>query len=80
MGKLKESSVTFQFDNPQAMHHFWVWLCESGEQEYWIWMNEQENQEDGEITALSFDYGKADRGLVTTKCGRFSGRDLGELE
>jgi hypothetical protein len=69
----RQSSLTFQFDNPDAMDHFWRWLCESGEQLYWDYMSEREADEDGDITVLRFDYGKARKGLVTTKCGRFTG-------
>ncbi len=70
---MKASQLTFVFENPRALHHFWVWLCESGEQQYWEWMREREGDEDGDITGLSFDYGKADAGKVVVKCGRFTG-------
>lgn len=69
----RQSSLTFQFDNPDVLEHFVTWLCESGEQLYWDWMAEQESQEDGDITVLTFEYGKAKKGLITTKCGRFTG-------
>ena len=69
----KQSSLTFQFDNPDAMEHFWRWLSESGEQLYWDHMSERESEEDGDITALSFDYTRAERGLVIAECGRFTG-------
>lgn len=71
VSKLKESSITFQFDNPQAMRNFWTWLEEQGEQDYWVWMSDRENEEEGDITALEFNYEKADKGLVTTVCGRW---------
>jgi hypothetical protein len=65
--------LTFQFDNPDVMNYFWRWLCESGEQMYWDYMSERESEEDGDITVLAFDYTKAQRGLITTKAGRFTG-------
>jgi hypothetical protein len=55
------------------MKHFTTWLCESGEQLYWDWMSEREVEEDGDITVLNFEYGKAAKGLITTVCGRFTG-------
>lgn len=71
--KQKSSSLTIQFDNHEALHHFWAWLCNEGEQSYWEAQREREQDEDGDITALSFDYKNADSGLVVTKCGRFTG-------
>lgn len=78
MAKPRVSSLSIQFDNPDALHNFWVWLCEQGEQDYWVWMQERENEEDGDITVISFEYDKADRGLITTKCGRFDGSSSNE--
>lgn len=69
---MKTSQLTFSFDNPRALQHFWIWLCESGEQEYWEWMRERENDEDDDITGLEFDYGMADVGKVVVRCGRFT--------
>lgn len=69
----KKTTLTFQFDNPDAMEHFWGWLCGSGEQSYWEWMRVREFDEDGEITVLDFDYTRASNGLVTTTVGRFTG-------
>lgn len=49
--------LTIEFDNQEAAHHFAIWLCESGEQQYWEWMGyREEDEEDGNITATSFDY------------------------
>lgn len=49
--------IKIEFDNPAAAEHFATWLCESGEQTYWQWMECREDDEDeGDITALSFDY------------------------
>ncbi len=66
-------NLLFQFDTPDAANHFWRWLCESGEQSYWEWMKVREEDEDGDITGLEFDYDKADHGLIKVKCGRFTG-------
>ena len=72
----KKTTLTFQFENSDAMGHFWSWLCGSGEQSYWEWMKEREAEEDGDITVLDFDYTRADMGVVTTKIGRFTGDAL----
>lgn len=69
------SVLAFQFDNPEAMNHFWRWLCESGEQQYWDYMQYREEEEDGDITGLFFDYKKADGGAIFVKCGRFTESD-----
>lgn len=51
-----ETKLTITFDNPQAAEHFQSWLCGQGEQDYWMWMECREQEEDGNITALNFDY------------------------
>jgi hypothetical protein len=51
-----KTSITIEFDNEEAAHHFAVWMCESGEQQYWQWMEYREQEEDGDITALQFNY------------------------
>ena len=66
------SVLAIDFKNPEAMENFWVWLCESGEQHYWEWMKYREEEEEGDITALSFDYTKANKGAVFTEVGRFT--------
>lgn len=48
--------VTIKFSNDDAAHHFLIWLCESGEQQYWQWMECREQEESGDITAVDFDY------------------------
>ncbi|MBV9125654.1 MAG: hypothetical protein JO112_20075 [Planctomycetes bacterium] len=65
-------SLTFVFENEDAKNHFWSWLCESGEQQYWEYMEYREQEEEGDITGLDFDYSNADRGTVVVKCGRFT--------
>jgi hypothetical protein len=52
----KKSTLKIEFENPEALHHFAVWLCESGEQKYWDWMEIRESEEDGPITAVDFEY------------------------
>lgn len=51
-----KNKVEIVFDNPEAAEHFALWLCESGEQKYWEWMRIREEEEDGDITAINFDY------------------------
>jgi len=52
-------TIKIEFDNPEAAHHFASWLCESGEQQYWNWMEVREGEENGPITAKSFNYWNA---------------------
>jgi hypothetical protein len=72
----KKTALTFHFDSPDVMEHFWGWLCGSGEQSYWEWMKDREQEEDGDITVLDFDYASASKGLITTTSGRFTGDAL----
>jgi hypothetical protein len=54
--KNKETTISIRFANAKAAHHFAVWLCEAGEQDYWQWMEIREEEEEGDITAVIFDY------------------------
>jgi hypothetical protein len=54
--KDKETTIKIIFANEEAAHHFAIWLCESGEQQYWEWMEYREREEKGDITAVSFHY------------------------
>ena len=54
----EKTKITIEFDNLEAAHHFAMWLCESGEQDYWNWMEYREDEEDGNITATEFNYHK----------------------
>lgn len=78
MAKPKTTSLTLNFENHEALNHFWRWLCESGEQNYWEYMEYREQEEDGDITGLQFDYRKADNGNIQVKCGRFTGEPSSE--
>ena len=64
----KSEILTFRFQNKEAAKHFKSWLCGQGEQDYWDWMREREQQENGDITGLKFDYWNGD--AVDVKCGR----------
>ena len=66
--KVEGNNLTFEFDNPKAAQHFKIWLCEAGEQDYWTWMECREQEEEGDITGLDFDYWNGD--MVKVKCGR----------
>ena len=73
MPRSDKTTLTLQFDNPEAMNHFWRWMCESGEQQYWDYMTYREDEEDGDITGLIFNYDQAGKlGIVRVKCGRFT--------
>lgn len=61
--------LVFEFESQEAAEHFKSWLCESGEQEYWMWMEVREREEDGDITATSFDYHTGTE-VIPAKCGR----------
>jgi hypothetical protein len=61
--------LVFTFGSQAAAEHFKSWLCGSGEQHYWNWMEHREGEEDGAITALSFNYHTGTE-TITTKCGR----------
>ena len=61
--------LVFEFGSPEAALHFKEWLCGSGEQHYWDWMEHREQDDEGDITALSFNYHTGDD-TIPTKCGR----------
>lgn len=63
--------IKFRFDNAKAAEHFLTWLSEAGEQDYWTWMEYREEEEEGDITCLDFDYDKKN-GVVNAECGRLS--------
>lgn len=64
--------LKIQFANKKALHHFASWLCGSGEQQYWNWMEVREAEEDGNITALEFDYhGEEDKSRAKTDPKRY---------
>jgi hypothetical protein len=65
--------LRIHFANTRAARHFKTWLCESGEQAYWGWMEFRESEEDGDITAVSFDYQGQE--IIKTKCGRLTDED-----
>jgi len=54
--KPKETVLQIKFANEAAAAHFALWLCEGGEQDYWDWMEYREREEEGDITAIEFDY------------------------
>ena len=71
----KPVELTFEFASQAAAGHFADWLSGEGEQSYWGWMECREEEEpEGDITALSF-FGKGSTAnRVKTRCGR---RDKG---
>lgn len=77
------TTITFEFSNPEAAHHFLIWMSESGEQEYWNWMQyrEENDEPEGDITAVELDYWSLNEGetfgpRVQMVCGRFDDPDL----
>lgn len=58
--------VKISFANEEAARHFMIWLSEQGEQDYWTWMECREQEEDGKITAVRFDYDTKDFTIETT--------------
>jgi hypothetical protein len=57
----KTTNIQIQFANKKVADHFCNWLCWAGEQDYWTWMECREGEEDGDITAIEFNYhGKED--------------------
>jgi hypothetical protein len=71
--------LKINFENQKALTHFATWMCESGEQAYWDWMRIREEDEEGDITVLNFDYFNdgefMEKNVITTKCGR---KDIGD--
>ncbi|CAB4196891.1 hypothetical protein UFOVP1290_411 [uncultured Caudovirales phage] len=74
---MEKSKLEILFDSEDAKQHFISWLCGQGEQYYWDWMECREQEEDGDITAIDFDYhGGTQNGkefgkhTVIAKCGR----------
>jgi hypothetical protein len=65
---VKGTKLTFEFESEEALNHFKHWLCGQGEQDYWIWMECREQEEEGPITGLDFDYWHGAK--VKVKCGR----------
>lgn len=74
MNKFEKHSETISlaFESYEAAQHFKSWLCESGEQQYWEWMTYREQEENGDITGMQFDY-HTGTDLISVKCGRFTG-------
>jgi hypothetical protein len=75
------NDLVIKFANKEALRHFAVWLCESGEQSYWDWMEYREGEEGGDITAVTFNYHGAENNkefmsdnTIRTKIGRLGRR------
>lgn len=71
MSDPKETVIQIKFANPEAAKHFASWLCESGEQSYWDWMEYREEDEEGDITAIDFDYHNEDISKEKTDSSRY---------
>lgn len=72
MSEKKPVTLKMEFANEDAAHHFALWLCEQGEQDYWLWMEYREQEESGNITATSFHYhGPEDESKAQTDPARY---------
>jgi hypothetical protein len=72
MSDNKETTIQIRFANPKAAHHFALWFCNIGEQNYWESMETAELDEDGDITANSFHcHGEEDESKATTDPTRY---------
>ena len=73
--KSKETTIKIKFANEKAALGFASWLCEMGEQEYWEYQKCREEDEEGDITAIMFDYhgpeDKTKKLTATTRYGKF---------
>ena len=67
--------LTITFENQQAADHFKSWLCGAGEQDYWMWMEYREKEEQGPITATSFEYHEPGGSTIVATCGRMDEQD-----
>jgi len=65
----KATTVSISFGSEEAAKHFMHWLCGSGEQEYWQWMEAREDEEKGDITAVTLNY-DFKKHKITTELGR----------
>jgi hypothetical protein len=67
--KQHSNKLVFEFDSQKAASYFKYWLCGRGEQEYWDWMERSEEELDGDITGIGFDY-HTGTDTIKVKCGR----------
>jgi hypothetical protein len=65
----KEGTVTIDLKTKEAATHFTRWLCGQGEQDYWIWMECREQEEEGDITAVRFNY-DYENAVISGEMGR----------
>jgi len=78
--KDKETTIQIKFANKEAAKYFAEWLCGAGEQDYWNWMECREEDEDGNITVIDFNYHGKDKenpkfmvdNIIRTTCGRLN--------
>jgi hypothetical protein len=53
---MSKTQLVIEFQNEKAAQIFGTWLCELGEQDYWNWMEYREEEQEGNITAVQFEY------------------------
>lgn len=68
------NKLVFEFASKEAANHFKRWLCGQGEQDYWLWMECREDESDGDITGLEFNY-HTGNDTIPVECGRMDKDD-----
>lgn len=63
------NKLILEFDNKDAANHFKHWLCGQGEQDYWMWMEYREQEDEGNITGIEFNY-HTNSDVIKIRCGR----------
>jgi len=65
-------TLKIEFDNQEVLENFVSWLCEQGEQQYWNGMEYVEEEWEGPITVLNFEYHEIlDRSLPSNDPKRY---------
>ena len=75
----KKTTVSIKFDNVETAKYFMEWLSNIGEQDYWLSQNVCEEKEEGNITAVDFDYDFKKFKIKTTS-GRLTDNALNDLD
>ncbi len=71
MKEKEEFVVKIKFASREAAKHFMSAFDGQGEQDYWTWMESREDESDGDITAIRFEYDYENL-EIKTKLGRLN--------